>query len=352
MPKHHVKFLLFLVYGALLFAGLVLLLPGLLPFLLALATALLLERPVRFLTDRTALPRSLASAAVLVLFALVLLAGCTLLLRRLWYEVSLLTQWLPRLLDTLTDLRGRMEEFLYRVSVAAPPASRAALESALDSALVQVQETAAAVGAGLLSRMAGGLSALPSVVLFGVTTLLASYFFLAGRPTLCTAVCKRLPAGWMLRLTHTADRLKAAWCGWLRAQGILMLLTFSLLTCGFLLMGVDAALLLAAGIALLDALPVFGTGAVLLPWAAFHAINGELRRCAALLVLYAVIWLTRSFLEPKLVADRAGFHPLASLFAMYMGFTLFGVAGMLLAPLAAVALWQAIAPQQTDPRAE
>ena len=347
MPRQHLRILLYLVYTALALAALALLLPSLLPFLLALALALVLERPVRFLSDRTPLSRGWASVLVLVLFTLLLSACCALLLRRLWYELSLLSQRLPELLQAVYNLRDWLEQLLYRLTVAATPTARQTLTTALDSALSQLQELFTTLSGNLLAWMAEIFSALPTVVLFLITTLLACYFLLAGRPVLFARFRRTLPAGWLPRLEHTVFRLKAAWGGWLRAQGILMLLTFFLLAGGFLLMGVDAALLLAAGIALLDALPVFGTGTVLFPWAAFQALNGELRRCAALLVLYAVIWLTRSLLEPKLVADRAGLHPLVSLFAMYMGFSLFGVVGMLLAPLAAVALRQFFPGQNT-----
>lgn len=347
MPQRHLKILLSLVYGALALAALALLLPGLLPFLLALILALALERPVRFLTDRTPLRRGWAAMLILAVFTLLLLAGCVLLLRRLWYELSLLSERLPELLQAVYSLEDWLERLLYRLAVAASPAVRDTLAAALNAALSQLQELFTALSGKLLTWMAGSLSALPTAVLFLITTLLACYFLLAGRPALLVWLRRALPAGWLPWLEHTAARMKDAWGGWLRAQGILMLLTFVLLACGFLLIGVDAALLLAAGIALLDALPVFGTGTVLLPWALFQALSGELRRCAALLALYVVIWLTRSLLEPKLVADRAGLHPLVSLFTMYMGFSLFGVAGMLLAPLVAVALRQLFPGQNT-----
>ena len=91
--------------------------------------------------------------------------------------------------------------------------------------------------------------------------------------------------------------------------------------------------LLAALIALIDALPVFGTGTVLAPWAAVECLLGNVPKGAALLALFAVISVVRSVLEPKLVAAQAGLPPLASLAAMYVGFCAAGVAGMVLAPV-------------------
>ena len=86
-------------------------------------------------------------------------------------------------------------------------------------------------------------------------------------------------------------------------------------------------------IALVDALPVFGTGTVLIPWAVLCCIVGQVPQGIALAALYAVITLVRSVLEPKIMAAQVDLPPLAALAAMYVGFSAFGVAGMLLFPV-------------------
>lgn len=338
--QKHTRFLLFLLYAVLAAAVLALLLPGLLPFLLALALAGLLERPVCFLVRRLRLKRALSAAFVLIVFTLLLLIGCALLLRRAWYELGLLSGLFPRVLELVQPLLHRAEDLIYRLTVASPPELRSALESALDAAAEQVSSLLSDLSARLLGWMAGVLSALPRVSLFLFTTLLAAFFISAGRPVLFPFLRRQIPARWHAGLDRTVKKLKEALGGWLRAQGILMGVTFLLLAAGFLLIRVDTALLLAAAVAILDALPVFGTGTVLLPWAAVSLLGGNLRRGAALLLLYAVIWVTRSLLEPRLLSRQAGLHPLAALLAMYLGFTLLGIPGLLLAPLAAVILRQ------------
>ena len=93
-------------------------------------------------------------------------------------------------------------------------------------------------------------------------------------------------------------------------------------------------LLLAAGIAVIDALPVFGTGTVLLPWCAVCLLLGQVPRAIALAATYGIISMVRSFTEPKVMARQANLPPLAALCAMYIGFCTMGVGGMLLFPLA------------------
>lgn len=336
----HLKRLIVLFYILLTGGILLLLLPALAPFLVGLALACLLEKPVAFLSDKAGLKRPWSSALVLLTFTLLLLAACFFLVRRAWYELGLLSNFLPDVLDLLNNLNSKADKLLYRLSVALPTSFREELDGIWNAMLEQLTDFVSRFGSRLLSGVGRTISILPRAALFFVTALLAAFFIAAGRSVLFPFFKRQIPEKWLPRLELAAQRCKEALGGWLRAQGILLCLTFLLLGGGFLLMGLDLALLLAAGVALLDALPVLGTGTILLPWAVFCLLSGRFRRAAALLLLYAVIWLTRSLVEPRLIARQAGLHPLAALLSMYLGFTLFGVPGMLLAPLAAVALYQ------------
>ena len=115
-----------------------------------------------------------------------------------------------------------------------------------------------------------------------------------------------------------------------------------LLLCGFWLLGVSNAPLIALITCLVDALPVLGTGTVLLPWAFLSFLGGGKGRTLGLLVLYACVVLIRSVLEPKLVGSHLGLDPLVTLIAMYCGFRLWGLVGMLLLPLLAATAFQVL----------
>ena len=108
--------------------------------------------------------------------------------------------------------------------------------------------------------------------------------------------------------------------------------TFLILTAGFFFLRVEYALLFALLITIIDALPVFGTGTALVPWAVFTLLFGFPPKAIVLLALYLCTLITRNTLEPKLLSAQAGLPPVASLFAMYLGYCTFGVAGMVLFP--------------------
>ena len=120
-----------------------------------------------------------------------------------------------------------------------------------------------------------------------------------------------------------------------------MLLTFGELTAGLLLLRVPHAVLLAALIAVVDILPILGTGTVLIPWIAVSLLGGNTAFAVGLTVLYVVITVVRNILEPRVVSRQIGLHPLATLFFMFLGLRATGgIAGMLLFPVGAIIVKQ------------
>lgn len=126
--------------------------------------------------------------------------------------------------------------------------------------------------------------------------------------------------------------------GWFRAQCKLMGLTFLLLTIGFLILRVEFPLLLGALIALVDALPMLGTGTVLVPWGLLVLLQGQTALGLGLIALYGVTALTRSILEPRMVGRQLGLNPLLTLVALYIGYRLWGILGMILAPVLTITI--------------
>ena len=321
------------VWAVLLWLGVRYLLRWLLPFLLALALAAAVEPVIAWCRRRMGLKRGFTAAVVTIAVTGAILALAAVIVWQLIRQAAELLGQLPGLLAGLPgmteDLRQRLEDFC------------AACPQGLRSWLEEVPALLGTLAAGVAQRASGACitaaaalaAALPGVFLFCGTTALAVFFTAGSYP--------RVMAFFRRQLGHRLDRargvkanLRATLGKWCRAQAILLGVTFCELLAGFLLMGQRYALLLAAVTALVDALPVFGTGTVLLPWAAVCLLAGQAPRAVALAALYAVISAVRSLLEPKVMAAQAGLPPLASLAAMYAGFRALGVAGMILLPMA------------------
>lgn len=325
------------VYGALRYA-----LPALLPFLLALALAAALEPVVSFLHRKLRWKRGFTAAVVTLALLAVLAALVIGLAARCVEQALALLAALPHELESLSapldDLRRRVDQFC-----ADCPAT---LRRWLEQGLSDLPRLAATVAGQLSGKALGWLSrlmsSLPALLLGCGTTVLAVFFTLESYPQVMAFLrrclppdCREKAAGWKAGALGTLGK-------WLRAECLLLGVTFVQLLAGFWLLGQEYAVLLAVVIALIDALPVLGTGTVLLPWAAICCLLGDVGRGMALAALYLVIFAVRSVLEPKVMASQAGLPPLATLAAMYVGFRLMGVGGMLLFPIALL-LWREVA---------
>lgn len=296
------------VWTALLWLGVRYLLRWLLPFILALGLAALVEPVIAWCRRRMGLKRGFTAAMVTIAVTAAILALAAVIVWQLIRQAAELLTRLPTLLAGL-------------------PGMTAALLGTQAAVLAERASGACITAAGALA------AALPGVFLFCGTTALAVFFTTGSYPRIMAFFRRQLGTR-LDRARGVKANLLSTLGKWFRAQAILLGVTFCELLAGFLLMGQRYALLLAAVTALVDALPVFGTGTVLLPWAAACLLLGQAPRAVALAALYAVISAVHSFLEPKVMAAQAGLPPLAALAAMYAGFRAFGVAGMILLPVA------------------
>lgn len=130
---------------------------------------------------------------------------------------------------------------------------------------------------------------------------------------------------------HTAFRF-------IRAYVIIISVTFIELSIAFMLLGFGNPLILAIIIALFDALPVVGTGTIMIPWALYTLVVGDLGMALKLSITYLIITVVRQSIEPKVVGNQIGLHPILVIMGLYVGARLFGFAGMFLLPLIIVVL--------------
>lgn len=325
------------VGGAWLFARF--LLPWAAPFLLAFAVAALMEPPVRLLV-RHGWRRS-AAAGLMSLGALGLLVwGVSALAGRAIAAVSDFAGEMPALMTGLAQGLDGLEERLLHMIDEAPEEVADTLRLALEAAGRSLYALPGQLSQWVLGAARHLAARSPDVLLFTVTAGIGSYFCSASFPRVLAFLSAQVPEDLRRKLDGLGTDLKGSFGGWLRAQGILMGITFFELLLAFWLLGVRRAAAVAAVTALVDALPLFGTGAILAPWALYSLLLGQTGRGLGLLGAWAAVSLVRSCLEAKLLGDQIGLDPLASLAALYVGWRVCGVWGMLLFPVLLVTLRQ------------
>lgn len=340
------NFFTLIVSFLLVWVGLRFLLPLFAPFLFGAGLALAAEPLVRFLSRKLGVPRSL-SAGVGVSFVFLLLCTLVLLLCAFFIrEIRTLTGFLPDVTDTLQSGISVVEENLLSLSRYAPESIQPLLRENVDSLFSSSSTLLEQLLRSLVGFTGNLLSHIPNSALALATSVLSAFLISAKLPRMRKALTVRLSRERLLALGKTLRRVKTAVFGWFAAQMKLMGITFLILLTGFWLLRISHPLLYAAGVSLVDALPVLGTGTILIPWAVFLLIQGSHAQAIGLAGIYVTVSLLRSMLEPKLVGHHLGLDPLVTLAALYAGFRLWGIGGMLLAPLLTATVFQLFPEQQ------
>ena len=316
------------------------LLPLLSPFLLGALLALAAEPMVRFLCRRARMPRAVSTAVgvsmAFCFLALLLLILCAFALRQL----KALAGVLPDLEETAKAGLTLVQTRLLELAAHAPKGIRPLLEGNVRTLLADSGSLLGKLTAWLLGLAGSLLAHVPDSALGLGTAILSAFLISAKLPRIRKWLCQRIPNEQLRSALETARRMRKVLLRWLLAQCKLMSITFAIVAAGLTLLRIPSSFLWALLVALVDALPILGTGTVLVPWSVVCFLQGDTPRALGILGIYITAALTRSMLEPKLLGKHLGLDPLVTLIALYIGYRLWGVGGMILAPLLTVAVLQ------------
>lgn len=174
---------------------------------------------------------------------------------------------------------------------------------------------------------------LPSIFIGVIVFILSLYFMISDENTVHNFLNKLIPEKMLNGIKKVGVEIKKYLGGYVKAQLIIMSVAFVIIMVGLLILNVQYAMLIALGIAIFDALPFFGSGAILIPWAAIGFISGDIKIGIGMVIIYISLALTRQMIEPKIVSSKIGMNPLLTLMAMYVGYRVFSLGGMILGPI-------------------
>ncbi len=353
------------------------------PFLFAFLVALVLQRPKNFLVRKTFLKDGAASVICVFLLLFVVLALVSLLgvrvfsrvqdfinyialqLQNIETVIENIQKWVLSLIEKAPEfLRNTLHDSVsqlftkindYLASAPADATAAAATDTAV-AAADSAQSSASALS-GLLSgnfklswvttpisSLLSTAKQIPSVLIAVVITLVASCFMTTEYPKVMAFIRLQFPEHRRNDIDRAKVLLKSSLGKMGKAYALIMLVTFIEMSVGLTvlrLIGVfqsNYIIMIAVVTAIIDIVPVLGTGTVLIPWAVYSFITGSFGLGIGLVVIYAAITVIRQVIEPKLVAGQLGLSPIVTIAALYFGLKIFGVLGMLITPILVIML--------------
>lgn len=333
--KRYLRMILNIVIPAAGLCLFLLLVPRLLgffmPFVVGWLIAMLANPLVKFFEQRLRLVRRHGSMLILVGVLGLVIGALYLAVSTLYRELSGFIEEAPELFENARYevnsalVNGRkLLEFL-------PPGLREpilAFAGNLSGVMGELFSQAAVPTVEIAGNVARSL---PSILVNTVVLIVASYLFLADYDRILRWMKAHMPSLIRKYAGYLKKDAKGLIGGYFLAQFRIMFVVAVILFLGLMLLGVRYSLLLAILIALLDFLPIFGTGTVLFPWAAVKLFTGEYPYAAALVLIYITTQVVRQMIQPKIVGDSMGLPPLLTLFLLYLGFKVRGIAGMIFA---------------------
>lgn len=309
------------------------------PFLVAAVIAKLIEPIVNFLSNKARVPRKIA-AFFMVLFAILLLGwGISVILINLWQELSSLLENGSEIFAWISDVLISAQNFIDSYlgwsfsSYVSDFLSSGRLWQMFSSHITSL------IGPAVMGTVSVA-KAMPSIFVFTIALILGTYF-ISSDERFFDRIFKVFPKTARNYFSSFRKNIGSALTGYIKAQLILLCITFIELFIGFLIIGGEVgsyAFLLALVMCIVDALPIFGTGLFLIPWSLISFFTGDIRMGLSLIILYGVCLVMRQILEPRVIGDRIGLHPLITLMSIYAGLQFFGVIGMFLGPITVITL--------------
>ncbi len=312
------------------------LLPAVYPFIIAYAAALGLNPLMRWLEKRMGIPKKVGAFLLVTLTVAGLFGAIYLVVQRAAEEIGRLAD---RIANMSPEETAPIKERINGIILHLPGFDS---QEDLTAFWQNAEEKAESFFANSLPSLQSALDMFGGVVdgvfdfvLAFFVTVVACYYLTVDRARVAGLVYGLFPKSMESKLRGMRNELFSTLGKYLKAYGIIILITFTELFVALTVLRIDYALLIAAVTALIDILPVLGTGCILVPWALWCLfVTGDIYRGVGLLISYGAITVIRQIIEPKIVGSYIGLHPLATLLAMFVGLKLFGIMGLLLLPMA------------------
>ncbi len=309
--------------------------PLIMPFVIGFIIAMILRPIVDLIAVRLKVQRKWASLAILILFYGTIGLFLFFLIFKLILQVQILFVNLPRIYQveiepSITILVTRIQAWILELN----PTFQSGLQGIGENLIASLGSIVSNISSYAIKWVTNLLTSIPSALISFLFTVIASFFLTIDYHEILAFVMRQFSEKTNTIVMAIKNNFFGTIMKFVKAYAILMTVTFIELSIGFTLLKVENAIAVAAVIAMIDILPVLGTGGVVIPWIILEVVNGNMTFALGLLIIYLVVTVIRNILEPKVVGDSIGLYPLVTLFCMFIGAKLFGVIGLFGLPIA------------------
>ena len=309
------------------------------PFTLALFFSILTQPFSRFLQKKLKFSQKIATIVSIILFLVIFLAFISLSALRLSGEIYKLSINLNKYSKDFQSLWNHTIDRVYSLLGYFPEGFDEQVKSSINGF---IRMGTSKLGS-FINSLINFITSIPTIILYICITILSTFFISLDKKKIMTFLEQQFPETWIKKVYNIKREMFNVLGSYIRAQIILMticffelLISFNLLS--FLKFNLPYPLIFSIIICIIDALPILGAGAVLLPWSLISFATGDIKLGLALLGIYFLVLSVRQMLEPKLISQNLGVHPLVTLISMYSGFKFFGVIGFLIGPVVMIIL--------------
>lgn len=304
------------------------------PFVLGFIIAFSLKPLIRRIVKKTKINNKIASLVILLLFYALIGFAMFLIVVQVVSILSNLFEQFPiifaneiqPLINSFTNWLG---EVVYRID----PEVVIFIEQLETSFLDSLKSFVTSFSAGSITFLTSIITRIPGFFLAFFFSVISSFFITLDYEKITLFLSAQFSGRANKLFTGIQKNGVSVIVNFIKAYGILLSITFIESIIGLKLIGVNNAVGISIIIAIVDILPILGTGTVIVPWAIIEMFNGNLGVSIGLILMYIVITVIRQILEPRVVGEQIGLYPLITLICMYVGTTYFGVIGLFLVPI-------------------
>lgn len=311
---------------------------ALIPFIIGIFLAAFLEPIIGFHQKRLRMPRTIAILTTLsvsvVLISYILVTSAAKMITELVDLVNQFPQYQELIVNYINDAILKFEVFNENL----PQVVRNSINSNLNTFFDTVENWVN----NLTVNAINAFSKLPAFIIVTIVTIVATYFFSKDKSKVTNAFVNLVPTKWQSQVSDTLEIISVDLVGYIKGRLIVLLLSTSIAAVGLVILNNRYWMILAIVIGIIDLIPIIGPAIIFGPWIVVLLLLGNLQRAIFLGVLYMAIFISHQALEPKIMGNSVGIHPLVMLVAFYSGYIFFGALGLFIGPISIIIIRAAI----------